>query len=201
MLDVSTTLFYEKGYEQTSIQDIIHSLGNLTKGAIYHHFDSKEAILNAIFMRKTNETIQAQQALIEANEYTALEKLNKLILLSLNDSMQQKNILLSPNLLQNPRIFTNHLKVSITEFAPSLIEPIIQQGIAEGTITCAYPKQLAEVLIMLINIWINPLVFDVPAEELIQKYQFFQEFTKLFNIDFLDDSIYEKVENYIKHYK
>ena len=44
ILDVAFRLFMEKGYEHTSIQDIIDHLGGLSKGAIYHHFKSKEDI-------------------------------------------------------------------------------------------------------------------------------------------------------------
>ena len=47
ILDVAFRLFMEKGYEHTSIQDIIQQLGGLSKGAIYHHFKSKEDILVA----------------------------------------------------------------------------------------------------------------------------------------------------------
>lgn len=38
ILDTAFRLFMEKGYEHTSIQDIIDHLGGLSKGAIYHHF-------------------------------------------------------------------------------------------------------------------------------------------------------------------
>ena len=47
ILDVSLRLFQEKGYEATTIQDIVDALG-MSKGAIYHHFNSKEAILDRI---------------------------------------------------------------------------------------------------------------------------------------------------------
>ena len=47
ILEVSQRLFLEKGYEQTTIQDIVDNLGGLTKGAGYHHFKSKEEIINA----------------------------------------------------------------------------------------------------------------------------------------------------------
>ena len=46
ILAVSAKLFMEKGYEHTTLQDIIDNLGGLTKGAIYHHFKSKEDILD-----------------------------------------------------------------------------------------------------------------------------------------------------------
>ena len=48
ILAVSAKLFMEKGYEHTTLQDIIDNLGGLTKGAIYHHFKGKEEILLAI---------------------------------------------------------------------------------------------------------------------------------------------------------
>ena len=38
ILEVAQRLFLEKGYENTTIQDIVDELGGLTKGAIYHHF-------------------------------------------------------------------------------------------------------------------------------------------------------------------
>ena len=53
ILDTAYRLFLEKGYEQTSIQDIINHLGGLSKGAIYHHFKSKEDILEAVTNRIT----------------------------------------------------------------------------------------------------------------------------------------------------
>ncbi len=40
ILEVSQRLFMERGYDNTTIQDIVNELGGLTKGAIYHHFKS-----------------------------------------------------------------------------------------------------------------------------------------------------------------
>ena len=45
ILDVAQRLFLEKGYDNTTIQDIVDGLGGLTKGAIYHHFKSKRKLL------------------------------------------------------------------------------------------------------------------------------------------------------------
>ena len=60
ILDVSTRLFVEKGYEQTSLQDIINET-KLSKGAIYHHFSSKEEIFEAIFRRIGEENSVADR--------------------------------------------------------------------------------------------------------------------------------------------
>ena len=48
ILDVAQQLFLEKGYDNTTIQDIVDKLGGLTKGAVYHHFKSKEEIICAL---------------------------------------------------------------------------------------------------------------------------------------------------------
>ncbi|MCB6367618.1 TetR/AcrR family transcriptional regulator, partial [Intestinibacillus massiliensis] len=48
ILDSATKLFLQKGYEKTTIQDIVNDLGDLSKGAIYHHFSSKEDIIQAV---------------------------------------------------------------------------------------------------------------------------------------------------------
>ena len=48
ILDVSLKLFLEKGYEHTTIQDIVEALEGLSKGAIYHHFKSKDEIVDAV---------------------------------------------------------------------------------------------------------------------------------------------------------
>ena len=67
ILDVAFRLFIEKGYERTSIQDIIDNLGGLSKGAIYHHFRSKEDILVAVTDRMTEES---NKMLVEIRDRT-----------------------------------------------------------------------------------------------------------------------------------
>ena len=56
ILEVSKDLFLEKGFDNTSIQDIIDGLGGMTKGVIYHHFESKYEILQSI-IRENNQEI------------------------------------------------------------------------------------------------------------------------------------------------
>ena len=47
ILDTAEQLFIEKGYDHASLQDIIETTG-LSKGAIYHHFASKEDMFYAV---------------------------------------------------------------------------------------------------------------------------------------------------------
>lgn len=60
ILDVAEKLFLEKGYDGTSIQDIVDGLGNMTKGVIYHHFKSKFAILETIMDEADEQPVLEQ---------------------------------------------------------------------------------------------------------------------------------------------
>ena len=51
ILDAAQVLFLKKGYDNTTIQDIVDELGGLTKGAVYHHFKSKEEIIGEVVRR------------------------------------------------------------------------------------------------------------------------------------------------------
>jgi len=78
ILDVAERLFLEKGYEKTTIQDIVDNMNGMTKGAIYHHFKGKEEILTAVESRITLrenpfETVKDDKSL------SGLEKLRKVI--------------------------------------------------------------------------------------------------------------------------
>ena len=78
ILDVSFRLFMEKGYEHTSIQDIIHNLGGLSKGAIYHHFKSKEDILVAVTDKITEESNQMLLVIRDNPNLNGKEKLKSI---------------------------------------------------------------------------------------------------------------------------
>lgn len=65
--------FNAKGYKQTSIQDIVEELDGLSKGAIYHHFKSKEAILDEL-MRHFMPSEEIIESVREDNSLNGLEK-------------------------------------------------------------------------------------------------------------------------------
>ena len=50
LLNVARTLFAEKGFEGTSVQDVVAAAG-VTKGAMYHYFSSKDDLLYEIYGR------------------------------------------------------------------------------------------------------------------------------------------------------
>ena len=85
ILDVSQRLFLEKGYDNTTIQDIVDHLDGLTKGAVYHHFKSKEEIMDAVGDRMfaTNNPFEKVRGRSDLN---GLQKLREAIRLNQSDA-------------------------------------------------------------------------------------------------------------------
>src|SRR6266498_3912837 len=76
ILDVAQRLVYTKGYEQMTIQDILDDL-QISKGAFYHYFDSKQALLEALIERMLQEGIQLITPIVHDPHMPALEKLQR----------------------------------------------------------------------------------------------------------------------------
>lgn len=193
ILDVAFRLFMEKGYEHTSIQDIIDHLGGLSKGAIYHHFKSKEDILYAVMGRMTAESNLRLKEICDRTDLNGKEKLKTLFRLSLDRPVMEDVFTVSPNVYNNPRFLSSFLHEAVEESAPDYILPIIRQGIADGSITTEYPEQLAQLISLLANIWINPIIFEDSREETYRKFVIFDQVLKGLGLNIVDQEMLERM--------
>ena len=78
ILDAALELFYEDGYDKTSINDIIKKVG-VTKGAFDYHFKSKEEILDTIALQQAEEMVGAFIGTAAESGKNALERINGII--------------------------------------------------------------------------------------------------------------------------
>lgn len=193
ILDVSFRLFMEKGYEHTSIQDIIDHLGGLSRGAIYHHFKSKEEILDAATNRMTAESNQMLAEIRDRKDLTGKEKLRMMFYESVNRPVQNDLFTAAPNFHNNPKLFFSLVHDTVAETAVQYIRPVFKQGVADGTIRTEYPEQLAELVLLAANVWINPLTFDSTAEETRRKFMVFRQMMAGFGLDIVDDRLMDRL--------
>lgn len=196
ILDAAMDLFLKKGYDNTTIQDIVDALGDLSKGAIYHHFKSKEEIIEAVIPRLYDSSDSKFLEIKESTSYTGLEKLKQILLISLENPGQEKLAMAAPNLMKNPRFLTQQLYNTVEIIVPNLVEPIIREGIKDGSIVSNNPKEVAEVFMILMNIWINPAIFHSTEEEFKNKFLFCRKLISDLGIPMLDDSVLEILERY-----
>ena len=103
ILDAAQKLFLEKGYDHTTIQDIVDELGDLTKGAVYHHFKSKEEIMDAVGDRMffTNNPFEAVR---NRSDLNGLEKLREAIRINQTDDSRTDLNIQSMPIYKDPRL-------------------------------------------------------------------------------------------------
>lgn len=185
ILDVSTKLFFEKGYDQTSLQDIIDGLGGLTKGAIYHHFRSKEEILIAVVERLSEENNREMALVRDDPTLTGKEKLEKMFSRSLTNPRQKEMFAVTPNLLENPKLLVYYLKMVAYTIVPDYIVPVIRQGAADGSISTPYPEELADVIMLLTDIWVNPIIYPMTDSQMTNRILLVNELLKPMGIELI----------------
>lgn len=203
ILDIAMQLFFEKGYEETTIQDIIGRLNGLSKGAIYHHFASKEEIFiaatNRFFEQDNVEDVGAQ--IRDDSRLNAMEKLQKLMMTTLADPKETAFRDLAVIQANTPRFLVSRMKRTVEYDAPTYIRPIIEQGVHEGLIQTAYPDELAQVVLLLVNIWVDPSVFHSSGEAFMRRAFFLVEmFEKYGGTSLMSGQLMQSLESVCETY-
>jgi TetR/AcrR family acrAB operon transcriptional repressor len=191
ILSVSGQLFVEKGFEKTSMQDIVNASG-MSKGAIFHHFKSKEDIFKMVVHRQSEYAEQTVYKWIdELKGLTAKEKLMSVLEKNLND--QQIHALDNALALQiqSPHFVLANMQSAVNKSAP-VFAKIMREGIADGSITTAFPEECAEVFFLLINIWCDHMIFECDMARLTQRMKFLQQIMKQMGADIISDELISK---------
>ena len=169
ILEVSERLFLEKGYDNTTIQDIVDELGGLTKGAIYHHFKSKEDIMDALGDRMFFHN-NPFEILKKRDDLTGLEKIRQVMIMNQSNENQVELTMQAIPLLKNPQVLVKMLESNRKVLVPYWLE-LIEEGQKDGSIQTEYPREMAEFLVLL-DFWMIPSVFPGDKEEIARRYQF-----------------------------
>ena len=186
ILDTAERLFIETGYDRASLQEIIDETG-LSKGAIYHHFASKEDIFYAVCDRIGQRNAEVLSQVRDAPGLNGLEKLRAMFKTSLQPERQAKMFCMMPYFMDNAKFLATEMRSIFTEVVPCFVEPIIRQGMADGSIRTEHPKELAEAMMMLSDMWINPIVQPTTPEEIRARCEIYNRLFQGFGVDGLID--------------
>ena len=166
ILEVSKDLFLEKGFDNTSIQDIIDGLGGLTKGVIYHHFESKDEILQSILSENNQEILNYNW-----RGDTGLEKIQNSLMDAFSDFEQQRLVYSASIKLRSPRLLGEQYLSLFSDFLPEIRERVYE-GVKDESIKTEYPEELADLIVLTLNIWIGFQISVYSVEELKRKMKF-----------------------------
>ena len=197
ILDTATRLFLQKGYDETTLQDIINAT-KLSKGAIYHHFASKEAILIAVVDRMGDFNSAVLAEIRDRKGLTGAEKLRELFRASMTLSFQGKILHMLPFLIENPKFMALQMQSILGEAAPDYILPILKEGIADGSIHTDHPEELSEVLLLLSDLWLHPILRPSTPEQVRARCAFFNQFTRQYGFELLDGDIIDAMAEFCR---
>ena len=186
ILDASLKLFLEKGYEETTVLDIISEMGGLTRGAFYHHFKSKEEVFDALCEKLFYESNPFEKAKSH-KELNGLEKLKFVLRTSFDETEHHQLSMASMQLLESPA-FLKKLIESNQELAP-MYQELIEEGIQDGSIQSEQPKLLADLFVLLTNFWSIPTIYPMSDEEAWQKFLMIQSVLDHLGLPVIDDEI------------
>jgi len=191
IVSISTTLFLEKGYDKTSMQDIVNELG-MSKGAIFHHFKSKEDIFGAVVTNIAHEQMAEFKNLLDAKmkNLSAKDKLTQILSVGLNESENKVFKILSER-ATDPKVILGIMKFNMEISAP-LLADIMREGIDDGSISTLYPNECAEVLLLLVNIWCEPAIFECDIQAFRKRVEYFQFLMKASGADIIDSVLLDK---------
>ena len=188
ILDASLKLFLEKGYEETTVLDIISEMGGLTRGAFYHHFKSKEEVFDALCEKLFYETNPFKKAK-NHKELNGLEKLKFVLKTSFDETEHRRLSIASMELLGSPA-FLKKLIESNQELTP-MYQELIEEGIQDGSIQTEHSKLLAELFVLLTNFWSIPTIYPMTSEEMWEKFLMIKEITDKLGLPIIDNDIVE----------
>ena len=194
ILDTAQRLFLEKGYEQTTIQDITDNLGGLTKGAIYHHFKSKEEIIDAVSDRMffSNNPFEAVR---ERKDLNGLQKLREAIRLNQSDQERTNLTIQSIPVCKNPRLLMEMINSNRKILTPYYQE-LLEDGNRDGSIHTKYAKEIAELMPLLTSLWMLPSVFPGSKEDMKHKFLFIGEMLEKMGVPLFDQEILQIVDDF-----
>lgn len=185
IVDVSVRLFLEKGYEQTTIQDILDAL-NLSKGGLYHHFKSKEEILEAVKKKRGQYAADMLHDLIENTKApNAKEKMKKIFYQLCTNTQTHSLDTILVSQANNPHFVIGAMQNAVNQDAP-IIAKLIEEGLKDGSIQTTEPILCAEIFLLLLNFWANPVLFKRDLEETKKRLSYLQSVMCLLGLDIID---------------
>jgi hypothetical protein len=106
-----------------------------------------------------------------ANAANGLERVRLALKFGLNTNLENAQSYalskLALSMVSNPRFLAEQIKSN--QETAGMLAPMIEEGMADGSIRPGNPKVMADLLMLLLNFWVFPSIFPCDREELMAK--------------------------------
>ena len=149
ILDTAEKLFFEQGYDRTSVQDILNAL-QMSKGGFYHYFDAKDSVLRAVSERRAQSRFDQLNAAIYGSRRSPVEKLNMILAMAnLFEAEQTPFAALMLKLCyvdKDAAMNAHRRRVLVDRLLPTLND-VIAEGVADGSFHTRHPMEIGRLLL------------------------------------------------------
>lgn len=151
ILDAAERLFFEKGYDRTSVQDLLDAL-NMSKGGFYHYFDSKEAVLRAVSERRVEGRFERLPSELYGARRSPIDRLN--LLLGMANLFETEDPRFAALMLKlcyvegDASMRDHHRRILLDRLAP-YVSDVIDEGVRDGSFHARHPMEVGKLLILL----------------------------------------------------
>ena len=166
ILRTAEELFCKNGYVQTSVQDIINLL-NTSKGSFYHHFASKEALLEGICCARASDIFSSASAEAENNQ-SLIRRLDILLtgVIPFRSEKLRFLLMLLPvfTLPEGRTVREYYCQALAEQFRPALSE-LIESGNSSGQLFCDDSENASWVILTIVNhLWVSICEMIIDSE-------------------------------------
>ncbi len=158
IVEAARELFNEKGFENTSVDDIVNRVG-VAKGLFYYYFRSKEEVINILFDRLIDEVSASIAAVMEKKGLTAMERFFEVFETN-RDIACRSSMLVAYFKKERNQSFHLTMERRAHGLLIEAMEGIIRQGNEEGIFHVDRPRETAIAL----NAMYLGLKRDLPSE-------------------------------------
>ncbi|MDH6669815.1 AcrR family transcriptional regulator [Paenibacillus sp. LBL] len=146
ILDAVDELFGQKGFDGTSTNDILEKVG-IARGTLYHHFKSKEDIMDALIDRYAVRLIDGAQEVAADKSIPIVERIIRVVMALNLSGRSSEQIMEHIHKPQNALMHQKIQKVIINGVPPILTE-IIREGIQQGLFSTPFPYECMEMVVI-----------------------------------------------------
>lgn len=176
ILDAADELFFQKGFDGTSTNDIIEKVG-IARGTLYYHFKSKEDIMDALIDRYNLRILGAAQEIAKDKSIPVNQRIVRVVMALNISGESSKEIMEHIHKPQNALMHQKIQKVIISGVTPILAE-IIREGIEQGMFSTPFPYESMEMVMTYANIIFDGDMVEMKDEERASRIQAF-----VFNVE------------------
>lgn len=152
-VDAALRLTQTKGYEQMSIQDVLDAV-DASRGAFYHYFDSKQALLEAMVDRIADGALAAVAPVVDDPDLAAIPKLERFFGGIAQFKTDRKALMLEFVKVwtsDDNAIMREKVRRTLVGRVAAILARIVEQGIAEEVFAIDSPGETAAILMMLLT--------------------------------------------------